>query len=53
MNFFNNPYHVASYDNTGGPIISKYGSKTIRLMRSNTPMALAVKDMRTLSISSI
>ncbi|KAK9342857.1 hypothetical protein V1522DRAFT_414960 [Lipomyces starkeyi] len=44
LNFFDNPCHVTSYDNTGGPIISKYGSKTIRLMH---------RDMRTLNICSI
>ncbi|KAK9312314.1 hypothetical protein V1522DRAFT_416274 [Lipomyces starkeyi] len=53
MNFFDNPYLVTSYDNTGGPIICKYGSKTVRLVRSNTPMALAARDMRTLNISSV
>ncbi|KAK9337761.1 hypothetical protein V1521DRAFT_432833 [Lipomyces starkeyi] len=52
-NFFDSPYPVTFYDNAGGPIISKYGSKTIRLMRSNTPMVLAARDMRTLNISSI
>ncbi|KAK9245060.1 hypothetical protein V1506DRAFT_276683 [Lipomyces tetrasporus] len=50
-NFFDNPYLVAAHDNAGVPVISKYGSKTIRLVRS--PMALTAREMRRLNISAI